>query len=389
MRISYSSLDTFTICPAKYKFQNIDRIKTPKSKEAVFGTIIHNVLKMMHEPSKLIPPTEEEILEYFTKKWNAEIYENPDEEIAAFQNGIKILKEYYAKNYPTKFNIVSLETFFEIPITDAKTNEIHSITGKIDRIDKLETDPACRQARFEIIDYKTGRKLPPQEMVDQNLQLSIYHLGVANRWPSLEKPDAPAIKLSLYFLKHSEKLSTIRTSEQLKKTKEKIIEIIRKIQKAEKDKKFEPRPGPLCDWCEYQRWCPMFSHKYRKKETIDDAKIAETIKEYFEIKERNKTDSKKIAELQEIINQYCDENKIERIFADIGYITRANQERYKYDEKKIKEILKPLGKWETILQINQTKLKKIISELPEYVKEEIKSARSVEKKFKVLTVKKN
>jgi len=389
MRISYSALDTFTICPAKYKFQNIDKIKVPKSKEAIFGTIIHSTLKMMHEPSRLVPPTEEEVLEYFTKKWDPKIYDDPHEEATAFEEGIKILKEYYLENYPTKFNIVDLETFFEVPITETKTDKtspsvdsIHLITGKIDRIDKLKEG-------FEVIDYKTSKRLPSQKEVDNNLQLSIYHLGVVNRWPSLGAPGAQPIKLSLYFLKHREKLSTIRTSEQLKETKENIIGIIKQIQEALKNENFEPRPNPLCAWCEYQKWCPMFSHKYKEKKTIDDKKITEIIKEYFEIKERSKRDSEKIAEFQEIINQYCNNNKIERVFSDIGYITRTSQERYKYNEEKLKKILKPLGKWEEVCQFNQTKLKKIIPELPEDIREKIKSVRSVEKEFKILTGKKS
>ncbi|TSA57417.1 PD-(D/E)XK nuclease family protein, partial [bacterium] len=38
MRISYSSLENFKQCPLKYKFSQIDKIKEPKSKEAIFGT---------------------------------------------------------------------------------------------------------------------------------------------------------------------------------------------------------------------------------------------------------------------------------------------------------------------------------------------------------------
>ncbi|MBU1177127.1 PD-(D/E)XK nuclease family protein, partial [Patescibacteria group bacterium] len=59
MRISYSGLETFSLCPAKYKFQYIDRIKTPKIKEAVFGTLIHDCLKVFHEPSRPIPILED------------------------------------------------------------------------------------------------------------------------------------------------------------------------------------------------------------------------------------------------------------------------------------------------------------------------------------------
>ena len=36
-KTSYSALETFKQCPQKYKFQQIDRIKAAKNKDAVFA----------------------------------------------------------------------------------------------------------------------------------------------------------------------------------------------------------------------------------------------------------------------------------------------------------------------------------------------------------------
>ncbi len=169
MRISYSALETFQQCPLKYKLQYIDKIKVPPSKEAVFGTLIHETLRMFHDPARPLPPTEEELLKFYTQNWNFDVFDNPDEEAAIFQQGIKMLKDYYAKNYSINFNIVDLESRFEAPIEEG--SEVHLITGKIDRIDKLP------DGSFEIIDYKTTKKMPSQKIVNENLQLSVYHLG--------------------------------------------------------------------------------------------------------------------------------------------------------------------------------------------------------------------
>jgi hypothetical protein len=48
VKTSYSALDAFKQCPLKYKFQVIDRIKAPKTKEAVFGDRIHKALQFLH-----------------------------------------------------------------------------------------------------------------------------------------------------------------------------------------------------------------------------------------------------------------------------------------------------------------------------------------------------
>lgn len=375
MRISYSSLESFQTCPAKYKFSEIDKLKSPKSKEAIFGTLIHKTLQMMHDPSAIAPPTEEEVLAFFGNSWDKELYASESEEMMAFEQGVRILKDYYKRNYPANFHVLGLESFFEAPIKDGE--EIHQITGKIDRIDKLKDDT------YEVIDYKTSRTLPSQKSVDENMQLAMYHLGLLNKWPNLaDKP----VKLSLYFLRHGEKLSTIKTGEKLKETTEKVLEIIDKI----KVSNFAPEINPLCDWCGFQSVCPYFSHKFNPPAggaTIDDKKIKEIVEEYLQIKERSKKEASRVAELQALINQYCDETKIDRVFSDTGYVSRALQERFSYDEKKAMEILREIGKLEEFLTVDVKKLGKNIETFSRDEKNKINEAR-IKKEFKVLSAKK-
>jgi len=105
---------------------------------------------VFHEPSLPLPLSEDELLKYFTEKWNADIYKDKQEESFAFYQGVDILKKYYLQNQNQKFNIINLEASFQIPISDNK--EFHQITGRIDRIDKLD------DGTFEVIDYKTTKK---------------------------------------------------------------------------------------------------------------------------------------------------------------------------------------------------------------------------------------
>ncbi len=375
MRISYSGLDSFSICPAKYKFQYIDRIKTPKSKEAVFGTLIHECLKSFHEPGLPVPLSEEDLLKYFTDKWNPDVYQDKQEEAFAFHQGVDILKKYYLQNQNQRFNIVNLEAPFQILISD------HQITGRIDRIDKL-ADPA---ETFEIIDYKTTKKMPAQSDVDNNFQLSIYYLGITNRWPSLIEENRP-VKLSLYYLRHGEKLSTFKNKGEIKQTQERIMDLVNQISKSN----FGPVTNPLCDWCQYQPYCPLYKHKFAqtKSPTPDEHKIQEIIKEYFTIKDRQSTDTRKIAELKEDINKYCDANNIDRIFGDSEngrYITRLPQQRFSYNIEKVKGILQPINKWNQILTIDKVKFKKVIDSLPYHLKKQIDQAKTLDREFKMIS----
>src|SRR3990167_3524380 len=212
MRISYSSLDTYQTCPLKYKFKNIDKIAEPKSKEAVFGTLVHSVMKFIHS-SNLVPPTLEQSLDYFSRGWNSEVFPDELEERAAFTQGVQMIQQYYEKTDIPAARIIDLESRFSIESGDDERGR-HTVSGIIDRIDKTLDG-------YEIIDYKTTRKMPSQDKVDNDIQLSIYLRAFLDRYPK-EAENLENITVSLYYLKHGVKMSATRTREQLENLENKI-----------------------------------------------------------------------------------------------------------------------------------------------------------------------
>ena len=379
MKTSYSALETYENCPQKYKYQEIDKLKSPKRIEAVFGTLVHSALKYMFERNPLFP-TMDEIIDFFTKKFNekSEFIEWPDlskkeaTEKLYYEEEIKILKNFYNKNKPWNFNPVELESRFSIEIKDDKTDEMHTVAGIIDRIDKNPEDEI-----YEIIDYKTGKKMPSQESLENNLQLSLYHLSLKTRWPNLS---SEKIKTSLYFLKHNEKISTTPNEERDKRTKQVILDKIREIEKARASGHFPPTPSPLCDWCGFRKICPMWSHLYEEKmETPDEKTASEAIKEYISIKEIEGNNDARIKELRGIILSYMDSKNISRVFGGNSFITKTIQERTAYDLDKIKELLIKEKIWDKILEPETKKLIELLPTLSDNIQEKIKLAE--EKKF--------
>lgn len=388
MRTSYSAIETYLQCPQKYKFQVIDHLRVPKGREAIFGTLIHDALKFMFKKDPLFP-TLDEVVAYFREHWpEKEIFAKESkhdplksawseaEEKAYFEEGVRMLKRFYEKNAPWNFTIVDLESRFEVTLTDPETGQTHILAGIIDRIDKHP------DGNYEIIDYKTSKRMPSQEAVRENLQLALYSLGLQKRWPHLAAED---IKLSLYFLKHEEKLSTKATAETTQKVQKHVLNTINEIEtRVKSGKEFEPLPGPLCDWCGYRPFCPAWSHLYKKsKAEVQD--IQPVIKEYFELKKASQANSDRLDELKEKIGAFMDKEGVTRVFGDDGLISKKIQQRYEYDFEKIKALLSPLGKWEEILKADETKLKKIMLEIPESHRREIEQARKVSKEYAVLT----
>ncbi len=375
MRLSYSSLGTYQTCPLKYKFKEIDRLKEPKSKEAVFGTLVHSTLKFFHEPS-LLPPSLEDALNHFSKNWNDAVYDNPDEERAAFSAGVDMIRRYVEHNDPTQFTIVALESPFQIEIADAH-GATHTVKGIIDRIDKTADG-------YEIIDYKTGRKLPSQADVDTNLQLSVYAKAFLARYPH-EAEHLDRLTVSLYFLKHGVKLSSRRTPEDLKGVDDIFLETIDNIEAGH----FEPRVNPLCDWCGFQKICPMWKHKFRELRTATTEEKEQAVNDYLATKRAIELDKQKLMKLQATILEYMDAEDVERLFGDVGIIERARTQKYEYDAGKLRDYLEPLGTWESVLAVNQTLVKKTLASLPLEIRKQIEAdAKTPGKETVTLRVKK-
>jgi RecB family exonuclease len=373
MRLSYSSLNTFQTCPLKYKFQEIDKIKVPKSKEAVFGSTVHSTMKFIHTPG-ILSPTLDQAMEHFQNSWNSAVFEDENEERAAFSQGIKIIQDYYQKNNPANFNIVDLESRFQIEI-GADDNK-HIISGIIDRIDKTEDG-------YEIIDYKTTKKMPSQEKVDNDLQLSVYLKAFLSRYPK-EIENLDKIKVSLYYLKHGVKLTSERSLDGLQKSEQLFLDTIKIIETG----KFEPTISPLCDWCGYQNRCPMWKHKFKELRKIDTEKINSAISEFIELKSAISITKDRLAKLQTDIAQYMEQEGVDRVFGENGVIAQTLRKTYKYDEKRLKEILEPLDKWEDILKVDGIALRNILGVLPLETRENVEKAKVLDKETKSLIVKK-
>ncbi len=304
MRISYSAMDTFNRCPAKYKFQYIDRIKTPEKPELYFGSLIHEVVQFALKKDPIMP-SRDELQEFFQSKWRDEVFSSPNDAKQYFDWGKQMLEKFHAGHKPGLRNIVSTEKRFQIPVGE------HILSGMIDRIDKLPI------GAFEVIDYKTSKTMPAQADVDRDKQLCIYHLAVENLWP-----EAKDIRLTLYYLKYDSQMTTKRRPDEVESIKEEIIKTAEKI---EKEKEFRPKRNNFCDWCDFQHLCPLMKQKFQNQKTNiknqNADEIHTIINDYLEACE-------KIKDLEPKINSHFDKEKIESFHHKKGVVSRYKSGKF-------------------------------------------------------------
>lgn len=235
--LSYSQIETFQTCPLKYKYRYVLGIPGSPSHALNFGQTLHRTLRDFHRYELINKKTTlNNLITLYKNHWIGEGYESKEHREIVFENGIKILNNYFEKHKDLFGHPLYLEQKFTIKIGNI------FLTGSIDRIDKNKDNS------IEIIDYKSGSSEQKKKEINKDSQLTIYNIAAIE---SLHiNPDT----LSLYFLESSEKISTQRNSEELTKQKDEIKETVEEIKKSS----FKGRLGPWCSFCEFNKICPVY-----------------------------------------------------------------------------------------------------------------------------------
>lgn len=239
--LSFSQVDAFDKCPLLYRYRYIQRIPTPSSPAAVFGSVVHQTLKDFYQTAlDGKKPTKRDLLAILEKNWVDEGYTSKAHEKRMKKEAERMLKKFYDQGYDQDRLPKYLEQQFII-----KAKEGLRIGGRIDRIDETKTG-------MEIIDYKTGKEIDQKEL-DKSLQMSIYALAATDPGVLAQNPEN--VVFSFYFLGTGKKKTTQRTKEQLVQAKKDLVQKAKEMEKSQ----FEPKPGVWCDFCEYRLICEAWS----------------------------------------------------------------------------------------------------------------------------------
>ena len=356
MKLSYSALNTYELCPAKYKFQYEDKLPTVQSPALSFGDSLHRALYRFHDRPVPVAPSLPELHEMLDGEWVGAGYRDLSEEETYRQHAWQVLSDYHRENAESFRIPAALEFRFTVEIEGAQ------VSGVIDRMDRIPG------GGYEIIDYKTNRRLPPKDRVDRDLQLSVYYLAAREIWGI--EPE----RLTLYFLLPGERMTTFRTAADADELRRRIATVAERIEAG----MFEPRANPLCDWCDYQAKCPLFRHKYEKLHGDPAPKMTEIVDEWITLKRQDWETYRRLEDLKALINAFCEEHGYRRLFGSDGAaIDRRPQHVTAPDADAIRRILEPLGLWERVMTVDPKKLSDLIERrtLPPHVEDALLASR--------------
>jgi len=259
---SFSKLGLFKTCPQQYYFNYLDPEVAPRKKEFMKprdyktrGSAVHDAITLFYH----LPPkkrTFEKLKECLKKSWFAEKDPHksmPLGKIGGFRD-INHERETYKesliflKNF---FEMVDKEpNFFFLPTENIKNSfcdyqemitpieENISISGKFDRVDKIDNDS------LRVIDFKTSRNNN-----SDYFQLEFYKLLAELNFKKRVST------VSFYYLRNKKIKDFNVKKVEKKEIKDKVL---KKVNKIRNTKEFNPNPSRLCNHCDFKEICPVF-----------------------------------------------------------------------------------------------------------------------------------
>ena len=358
-----------------YKLQYIDRLKPKPRWYFSFGTTIHNCVERFFKVNTPIPPSLEELLEFYEQNWISTAYESAEEEANYKAYGREILTKF-REIHSTDFRIpIALERGFYLDIDGIK------LRGFIDRVDKLDS------GGLSIIDYKTNKELFTADYVENDLQLTIYQMAAEQTW------QLPVEMLTLYHLRSNTACSCPPRDE---KRIEEVRRLVNEVAENIIQEKFPATENQFCP-CDFPQYCPYYKHQYlvetpepAQQQVMPGIAAADEVEKYATIQTQIKALQEQLNEAKQKIIEYCQSEDLNRVFGDEHEITYRLIERTGYSEEEVRAVLEPSGIWESVKSFDQSLLKKLINdaETAADIREQLEPLKKVTSSYPQLYLKK-
>ncbi len=229
--LSASDIETYRLCPLKYKFARVFRIPQESTINQRFGIVLHQVLERFH---KSPAPSRDELFELFEISWRRGGFGDSDDELQFRERALRALELYWERVRDQEGEPEWFERSFSFQLGP------HLLRGRVDRVDRLP------DGSYELIDYKTG-KAKTEDDLRQDIQLSVYQMGARESWGVRTSAQ------SYMYVMTGEKVPVAHSEEELDRVRATVERIGEGILRQE----FQPTPSAeICSFCDYRIICP-------------------------------------------------------------------------------------------------------------------------------------
>jgi len=290
------------------------------------------------------PPSLDELLQFYEQSWFSEGYESAEEEAKYKAYGREMLTKFWEIHSADFRMPVAVEWMFHIDIEGVK------LTGKIDRVDKLDS------GGLSIVDYKTDKELFTKDDLETNLQLTLYQLAAEQSWY------LPVERLTLYHLRSNTPCSCEpRDEAQLEEARHLVLEVAENIA----EERFPAIESQYCP-CDFAEHCPYYRQKIvpEPKETdiLQGMAVADAVEQYVSLQNQIKELQLKFDEIKQLIIRFCQAEGLNRVYGKEYAITYKMVERAGFSEDEVRALLEPQGLWNLALSLDQSKLQQLVTD---------------------------
>jgi len=173
MQVRQSDLKTWMKCPLQYRYRHIDGLQEEQAGSSIFGSIIHDCVLYMEENADL-PGA----IERFKKFWLDPSELDPTYRVDYYvrgtnwkkfmEDGPRVLTDWWSVISWETDLVLAREHTFDVPIGNG-----HTLHGTVDKLVvryRAKTDENV----LLISDYKTNKKTPTYDYLEEDLQFSAY-----------------------------------------------------------------------------------------------------------------------------------------------------------------------------------------------------------------------
>jgi putative RecB family exonuclease len=282
LRLSFSRVDTYERCPLKFRFRYIDKLPSRPSPDLSWGSAIHAALEAWWDRKLPEPPPLEVMYRALYDRWDDTGFDGMqrEEKLKWYRHARAILARHHELYAPDYLPAVACEQWFELDLGDDV-----AVCGSIDHIARTP------DGGLGVVDWKTNRRAKSRADVAKSLQLAIYALAARELWG--KEPEWVALDFVVPGVRVTVERSQIDVEGALGRMRD-VAGMIRA-------EAFDPNPSRLCDWCDYRAVCPAFDG-----EGPDVPGMA--VVELERLRRRQKRDSARIAELEQVVTHYLGED---------------------------------------------------------------------------------
>lgn len=240
---SYSHLSTLENCALQYLLNDELGLDPASSHQMWVGSLVHDLIDQVQRGE--LPRDLDALRRTVDQAWRAEVFPNRVIERRRYHDVLDMLARWIRGE---REQPLASEQWFEFPIDGAV------IRGRIDAIFPMEN------GHVRVVDYKTGRWVPTQKEVDDNLQLASYYLAVT-RAPQFEGMPEPGY-LQLAYLGAARQQAGFAAPGTTPKKRDdyggwaqgRLLELLGRIRAEE----FAPNPEAECRFCAFKTICPRW-----------------------------------------------------------------------------------------------------------------------------------